>query len=73
MTPTDVATLIDHAPMPPGYELVVTEPRRYKYRSLWNVHVMYEGERIYGVRVYNLAAGIRMAQKAAWLTAGAGA
>jgi hypothetical protein len=73
MTPIDVATLVDTAPMPPGYSLEVTPQRKYKYRNLWSVQVLFEGERIYGVAVYNVAAGIRMAQKAAWLTAGAGA
>jgi hypothetical protein len=73
MTPADVQTLVDHAPLPPGWEMRVEPQRRHKYRNLWSVRVFYDGERIYGVAVYNVAAGIRLAQKVAWTTAGAGA
>ena len=63
--------MIGSAPMPPGYSLEVTPQRKYKYRTLWNVRVFRDGpngelERVYGRAVYNIAAGIRMAQRWAW-------
>jgi hypothetical protein len=69
LTPTDVQTLVDHAPMPPGYELRVEPQRRHKYRSLWNVRVFKDGERVWGRAYYNVAAGIRAGQSDAWLRA----
>jgi hypothetical protein len=74
MTPADVRTLIDHAPMPPGFELVVEPLRKFQYRNLWTVRVLYEGDRIFGRSAYpsSLPAAIRACQKVAWQTAGSG-
>lgn len=66
MTPADIAVLVVAAPMPPGYRLSVTPQRQHKYRSLWSVRVMRDGERVFGRAYYNPAAGIVVAQAVAW-------
>jgi hypothetical protein len=73
VTPADVQTLVDAAPVPPGYSMRVEPRRKFKYRNLWFVGIAHDGEWLWHRNFYNVAAGIRMAQKAAWLTAGAGA
>jgi hypothetical protein len=63
----DPTALLAEAPMPPGYKLSVRPQREHKYRSLWSVVVSDEsGSRIHGRAYYNLAAGIRAAQRWAW-------
>jgi hypothetical protein len=73
VTPADIATLVDAAPLPPGYTLQVEPQRKHLYRSLWSVRVFRDGERIWGRAYYNPALGIAAAQKVAWVSAGAGA
>ena len=67
LTPDD---LIAGCPVPDGYELRASQRRQFKYRALWDVTLNFEGDRVAGVRVYNLAAGLRMIQKVAWQMAG---
>ena len=64
-----IAVLVDAAPMPPGFSLFVTPQRTYKYRNLWSIVVMRDGERVHGRAYYNVAAGIVAAQRWAWATA----
>jgi hypothetical protein len=66
VTPDDVQTLVESAPLPRGYRLEVTPQREHRYRSLWNVRVFKDGERVHGRSYYNVAAGIRAAQAWAW-------
>lgn len=65
MTP-NIAALVDAAPMPPGYVLTVEPQRQFKYRSLWNVRVWRDGERVWGRAYYSIVYGIVGAQTAAW-------
>jgi hypothetical protein len=73
MTPTDVATLVESAPLPAGYRLEVTPQRRYKYRNLWSVRVFKDGDRVWGRAFYSPAHGIVAAQRWAWVDSGAAA
>lgn len=66
MTPTDVQTLVDAAPLPPGYTMTVTPQRKYAYRNLWDGRVFKDGVRVFGRAAYNPAALIRMCQQWAW-------
>jgi hypothetical protein len=66
MTPTDVATLVATAPMPPGYSLQIQPQRKHKHRNLWDIRVMRDGERVWGRAYYNPAVGIVVAQANAW-------
>jgi hypothetical protein len=68
--PIDLAALIEHAPMPPGYTLTAEPQRKHLLRSLWAVRVFLDGERVYGRSWYNPAQGIVAAQRWAWEQAG---
>ena len=61
-----VAAMVASAPMPPGYELSLTVQRPHLYRSLWNVRVLRDGERVWGRAYYSVARGIVDAQREAW-------
>lgn len=66
MTPEAVAELVAETPMPPGYRLAVAPQRKFRYRALWSVRVLRDGERVWGKAFYQVGAGIRMAHGWAW-------
>ncbi len=66
MTQGDVDILVHNAPVPPGYRLEVTVQRKFLRRSLWNVRIFREDERVWGRAYYNPAVGIVKAQAVAW-------
>jgi hypothetical protein len=66
VTPELVAELVAETPLPPGYRLVVTPQRKYRYRSLWAVRLFHDGTEVWSRAYYNVAVGIIQAQAVAY-------
>lgn len=73
MTPETVRELVAETSLPPGFTLDVHPQRQHRYRALWDIRVLRDGERVWGRAFYDVAAGIDAARREAWALSGVGA
>ena len=68
MSPADIAELTAAAALPSGYEWQVAPQRQFRFRNLWSIRVIRDGERAFGRAAYpnSVPAAIVAAMAWAW-------